>query len=104
MVSFIVDSFPEKQEDIQLAQDIFDIVYSMVNISGRLLHLEVYSALLLYSSEAVQNPKLLTAQITSMVKSYFNITSDLPTIEYSFATYPEEGKAIEDLLGKLNIL
>ncbi len=104
MVSFIIDSLSENQESIQLAQDIFDIVYSMVNISGRLLHLEAYSALLLFSSETIQNPKLLTTQITSMVKNYFNITSDLPSIEYSFVTYPEEGKTIEDLLGKLDIL
>ncbi len=104
LVSFIMDSLPEKQEGFQLAQDIFDIIYSMVNITGRLLHLEAYSALLLYSSEAVQNPKLLTTQITNMVKNYFNINSDLPSIEYSFVTYPEEGKTIEDLLGKLDIL
>ncbi len=104
LISFISESSPEKQDVNQVSQDIFDTVYSMVNISGRILQIDIYSSLLLFSSKSLRKPELLTTQIESTLKNYFNIQSDLPVIKSTFVSFPEDGMDAEALLTKLDIL
>lgn len=103
-ISLIREILTEDVEENQLAQDIFDTVYSMINISGKLLQIDTYSALLLYSSRSIHNPKLLIAQITNAIKNFFNIKIDVPSISNSFVSYPEDGTVAEEFLNKLEIL
>ncbi len=104
LISIISESGSENQEDKQISQDIFDTVFSMVNISGRLLQIDFYTSLLLFSSNTLKNPQLLITQIESTLKNYFNIQSDLPVIKRSYILYPEHGRDTEVLLSKLDIL
>ncbi|RKX94152.1 MAG: hypothetical protein DRP59_01005 [Spirochaetes bacterium] len=104
LISIISESGSENQEDKQISQDIFDTVFSMVNISGRILQIDFYTSLLLFSSNTLKNPQLLITQIESTLKNYFNIQSDLPVIKRSYILYPEHGRDAEVLLSKLDIL
>lgn len=104
LISIISESGSESQDDKQISQDIFDTIYSMVNISGRILQIDLYTSLLLFSSYTLKKPQLLTTQIESTLKNYFNIQTDLPVIKHSSILYPDHGRDVELLLSKLDIL
>ncbi len=104
LLSFISESAPESHEFQQLSQDIFDTVYSMINISGRILQIDAYSSLLLFSSKSLKTPELLIKQIAVTLKNYFNIHSDIPVIKSTFVSFPDDGREPEKLLLKLDIL
>ncbi len=104
LISIISESGSESQEDKQISQDIFDTIYSMVNISGRLLQIDLYTSLLLFSSHTMKKPQILTTQIELTLKNYFNIQTDLPVIKHSYILYPEQGRDVDLLLSKLDIL
>ncbi len=102
--TFIQESLTEEFDETQLVQDIFDTIYSMVSLSGRLLKIDTYSSLLLYATDSIHNPQLLIAQISSSIKTYYNIQTDLPPISSMVLTYPEDGEDTDTLLRRMNIL
>ena len=76
----------------------------MVKFSGRLLQIDTYTSLLLYSSTSINNPQLLISQITNAIRHYYNIQADVPSITNTSLIYPDDGEDAETLLGKMHIL
>ncbi len=103
IILFIQETLTEEFEKKQLTKDIFDTIYSMISASGRLLQIDNYSSLLLYSSTSIHNPKLLITQITNTIKNYYNIQTNVPSISDSFLTYPDDGEDADTLLRQLHI-
>ncbi len=104
IIMFIQETLTEDFEKRQLIQDIFDTIYSMVKISGRLLQIDTYTSLLLYSSTSIKNPQLIISQITNAIKHYYNIQTDVPSITSTSLIYPDDGEDSETLLRKMHIL
>ncbi len=104
IIVFIQETLTEEFDKKQLVQDIFDTIYSMVKFSGRLLQIDTYTSLLLYSSTSINNPQLLISQITNAIRHYYNIQADVPSITNTSLIYPDDGEDAETLLGKMHIL
>jgi len=104
MAVFIQETLTEFVDQKQLLQDIFETIYSMINFSGILLQIDSYSSLLLFSSNSIHDPKILIKQITSAIKGYYSIQTELPPVAEMYLTYPDDGQESRILLKKLHIL